>query len=410
MDNIAGSPVEGDNFFGRDAELATLRDILVHDDLLLLGPRRIGKTSIARAIMAAERASGRHAVEINVASCTDERMFLHKLEGALMPELASLTTKFKSAIGDAMGQIGQRVKSVKLPVPGGGGVGVELQAAPVEDWTQVANDLLRLLTKADKPWLVYIDELPIFLFTIIRADPTTGVQRVRRFLDWFRNDVRALPDANRIRWLVSGSVGLDTLVQQHGMADTINSLRHATLAPFSDEMAIAMLRKLAERYVIALTEADAGTMVTSIHWAQPYYLQATFSHLRALIGTNPSLTLANLIDRAVDMLAEPKTDNDFHHWEGRLALQLPKSDAYHARAMLTLAAAATTGARAERLFDVLQERMPHATREEALQKFVELRDILERDAYWWPDESTGQKRYRFRLEPLRRWWVRRNSL
>ena len=122
MDNIAGSPVEGDNFFGRDAELATLRDILVHDDLLLLGPRRIGKTSIARAIMAAERASGRHAVEINVASCTDERMFLHKLEGALMPELASLTTKFKSAIGDAMGQIGQRVKSVKLPVPGGGGV------------------------------------------------------------------------------------------------------------------------------------------------------------------------------------------------------------------------------------------------------------------------------------------------
>ena len=54
--------------------------------------------------------------------------------------------------------------------------------------------------------------------------------------------------------------------------------------------------------------------------------------------------------------------------------------------------------------------MPHATREEALQKFVELRDILERDAYWWPDESTCQKRYRFRLEPLRRWWVRRNSL
>lgn len=98
------------------------------------------------------------------------------------------------------------------------------------DWTKVACDLLRLIVQAEQRWLIYVDELPILLFNIIRNDPQTGVQRVRRFLDWFRNDVRALPDARQVRWLVSGSVGLDTLVQQHGMADTINSMRHQTLA------------------------------------------------------------------------------------------------------------------------------------------------------------------------------------
>lgn len=80
MDNIAGSPVEGENFFGREADVARLRDILNHDDILLLGPRRIGKTSIARAVMAQVRAEGWRAIEINVASCVDERGFLDKLK------------------------------------------------------------------------------------------------------------------------------------------------------------------------------------------------------------------------------------------------------------------------------------------------------------------------------------------
>ena len=48
MDNIAGSPVEGKNFFGRNDIAQRLREILDHDDILLLGPRRIGKTSLAR--------------------------------------------------------------------------------------------------------------------------------------------------------------------------------------------------------------------------------------------------------------------------------------------------------------------------------------------------------------------------
>ena len=38
MDNIAGSPVEGKNFFGRNDIAQRLREILDHDDILLLGP------------------------------------------------------------------------------------------------------------------------------------------------------------------------------------------------------------------------------------------------------------------------------------------------------------------------------------------------------------------------------------
>lgn len=410
MENIAGSPVEGEDFFGRDADVARLREILANDDILLLGPRRIGKTSAARAVMAEVRSESWRAIEVNVASCLDEREFLDKLETKLKPELSSLASKTLTAIGDAVSAMGSRIKSVKIPIPGTGSFGVELGDGDAEDWTKVACDLLRLMAQTEEPWLIYVDELPILLFNIIRNDPQSGVQRVRRFLDWFRNDVRALPNARKVRWLVSGSVGLDTLVQQHGMADTINSMKHQGLEAFKEEVAIAMLAKLAARYQIDFSTNDAKSLVVAVQWPQPYYLQAAFHHLRDLIASNAAASTADLIEQAIDRLVQPGADNDFHHWAGRLSQQLSPADAGHSLALLNLAARDPNGARAENLLATLEERMPNATAEDARRTFINLRDILQRDAYWWPDESLGAKRYRFRLEPLRRWWLRRDTL
>lgn len=410
MDNIAGSPVEGENFFGREAEVALFCDTLAHDDILLLGPRRIGKTSAARATMARLQAAGWRAVEINVAACVDERGVLDKLEAVLAPEMASFASRTAGAAGDALRTLAARIKTLKVPVPGAGSIGVDLGDGAAEDWTQVANDVLKLIAQADQRWLIYIDELPIFLFNLIRGDAANGVARVRRFLDWFRNDVRALPGVRTVRWLVSGSVGLDTLVQQHGMADTINSMKHQTLQAFGDDLACAMLDKLAARYGLSWSAEDAATMVAAVQWAQPYYLQAAFHHLRSLLATAAGTAPAALIAAAVDRLADPGSDNDFHHWAGRLTQQLDRADAEIALFLLNRAAPDPSGVRAEALLAALEERMADASAEEARRTFVRLRDILQRDAYWWPDDSSGVRRYRFRLEPLRRWWLRRDAL
>ena len=406
MDNIAGSPVEGENFYGREKVVAHLREILANDDILLLGPRRIGKTSTARAVMATVQNEGWRAVEINVAACRNERDFLDKLENKLAPELASFSDKAKSAIGDAFGKVSGRIKSVEIA----GSVSVELDSGEAEDWTKVASDVLHLIVQADERWMIYVDELPIMLFNFIRDDPQNGVQRVRRFLDWFRNDVRALADVRKVRWLVSGSIGLDTLVQEHGMADTINSFRHQGLAAYSDEVAIAMLVELASSYKIELSTKDAKHIVDAVQWPQPYYLQMAFHHLRALMAEQENDGPASLIEQAIDIMIQADNDNDFHHWEGRLTMQLSKADAEHALALLNLAAQDPAGARAGNLLDIVQERMSSATPADAKKTFIRLRDILLRDAYWWAEETSGVKRYRFRLEPLRRWWLRRDTL
>lgn len=411
MDNIAGPPVEGDNFFGREADINHLREWLEHHDLLLLGPRRIGKTSIARALMRVMREAGWRVIEINVAACRDERAFVEKLETALRQETASLGGKLWDSVSTSLGALRERIQAVRIPVPGAGSFGVELRAAPVEDWTTVAGELLALIAGFDQRWLIYVDELPIMLLTgIIRSDPATGVERVRRFLDWFRNDVRGLPGAARVRWLVSGSIGLDTLVQQHAMADTINTLRQVTLPPFSEPEAIAMLDRLGTRYGLSLTAADAAALLAAIQWLQPYYVQLAFSALRSLLAAQPGAAPGTLIDATLEQVAQSAANNDFHHWEQRLAVQLAPATAGHARALLGQAAATRAGARAELLLETLAERLPNATAEEVKQLFVDLRDILLRDGYWGANEGAEGRRYRFLLEPLRRWWLRRNTL
>lgn len=411
MENIAGSPVEGDNFFGRETAVAQQKEALLNHDILLLGPRRIGKTSVARKVMA-EMGSEKQwrAIEINVAASTDERGFLEKLEAKLREHLDTATGKIWESLKSPFSAFSDRIKAVKIPIPGAGSIGIDLHDSHSEDWTKVGNEVITLIAQLESPWLIYVDELPIMLFNIIRSDQANGVQRVRRFLDWFRNDVRNLPASGRVRWLVSGSVGLDTLVQQHGMADTINSMKHLGLQPFTDDEAKALLHKLVERYELTFSGADIAALIAAIQWLQPYYIQLAFSELRSQISANPGKTPVELIDAAINQMAQPGSDNDFHFWEQRLFLQLPNDQARQAIAMLTQAAATREGVRPETLLASLQESMGNVTDEEARTRFINLRDILQRDAYWTPEERDGIRRYRFVLEPLRRWWIRRNTL
>ena len=168
MDNIAGSPVEGKNFFGRNDIAQRLREILDHDDILalpatdqnatcagiaqgiadqveqdaldilLLGPWRIGKTSLARAVMALAHQQGWTTIEINVASCIDEKGFLDKLEGELKKAIDSFAGKLLDGMRERLGALGKRIKSLKF---GGFGATAEvgLAGSDADDWRRRAT-------------------------------------------------------------------------------------------------------------------------------------------------------------------------------------------------------------------------------------------------------------------------------
>lgn len=409
MDNIAGPPVEGVNFFGREQVVGALLDQLWQHDVLLLGPRRIGKTSLARRVLGMAKREGWRVVEVNVASCQDELGFLAKLQTGLEAELAPKYSAIKSAVSKIADTLPLPDK-LKIKAPEGGSVEVALGERAAEDWIKSAGSIIKRLGQLTVPLMVYVDELPIFLFNLIQNDQADGVRRVRRFLDWFRNDLCNLASSRPTRWLITGSIGLDSLVQQHQMADTINHVKHQTLEPFSPAEATGLLQTLAASYGLALNEAETMAAVTALHWPQPYYLQLFFNEWRTLDAPSCGGNAEAWAEQIVERMIAASANNDFHHWEERLGMQLSPTDAAHARLLLTRSSADPQGGRAESLLALLHEQLPGASAEEARQTFSRLRDILVRDAYWLADDSSGARRYHFRLEPLRRWWIRRNSL
>lgn len=404
MKNISGPVVEGEDFFGRERDIARMLDLLQHHDVLLLGPRRIGKTSLSRKVLARLDEQKCVCIEVNAASCADEREFVLKLVAAVNSSTQTEFSKVMSGLKAwARAQL-DRIESVDLS-------GAAIQLGSVEtDWTALANGLLKQMAQAHSRWLIYVDELPNLLYSLIKIDEVNGVSRVRRFLDWFRNDARNLPGCKQVRWLLTGSIGLDTLTQREGMAATINSLRHEQLAPFSIDEATQLLLALSQSYTLKLSPEHIAQLISAVGWPQPYYLQLVFQQLRRLVVEKSDANLSQLIDEAVQATLQPGSDNDFHHWTTRLRQQLGETDAAHAMALLTLAAQSSKGIRAESLLAKLQERMADSNEDAQRQKFIELRDILLRDAYWAAHDSDDGRRYAFCLELLRSWWQRRNQL
>lgn len=402
MKNQFGPPVDGDDFYGRNDELAYLQQQLENQNVLLLGPRRLGKTSICRRICELLQKQKWRAFEVNVAGCSDELSFIEKLMDGVKENASSGLIKITSSIWDG---IKTRVDNVKLSY-GEASAEIGFGKSPTESWTDIASDLLEKLTDLDGKWLIYLDELPVFLFKIV--DKPDGDRRVKDFLDWFRNDVRLSVKLKSITWLISGSVGLDSLVQRYRMPDTINDIAINTLEPFPYDEADQFLSILSDATDIGLSDEDRKQVLDGIGWTQPYYIQLAVQQLRKpQVKKIPNSK--ERIKSALAQMIDPNNDNDFHHWESRLETQLGKADANLCRELLTSVAKDPKGATGQTLSNVIFRKFsadPLAQKN----KYTYLRDILIRDAYIWSDDSGDTIRYRFRLELLRLWWLRRNTV
>jgi hypothetical protein len=169
-----------------------------------------------------------------------------------------------------------------------------------------------------------------------------------------------------------------------------------------------LVQRLAHSYQITLPSTDCERLVEAIGWPQPYYLQLAFNGLRdrlSIGGISPGAA----VDHALAELVEPGVDNDFHHWEQRLKRQLDPDDAALAGVLLTRACATPKGARPDVLLLDVAGHFPNLSAAQCRVIFVRVRDILIRDAYWRIHDADGERSYRFCLEPLRRWWLRRLS-
>lgn len=388
MNNIVGKPATGKDFYGRAEEVNRLAQMTETDHILLLAPRRVGKTSLLLQLESSLPAGGPvTGVYVSVGGVLGELEFVRALieAAAATPAGKPLRPGFLRRWWQRRGR---QVKSV-----GVAGGTVELESTAT-GWQEQADLAFKDLLAIDTTWLLMIDELPNMVLALTEADPTGA--RARAFLQWFRAIRQHPAGATKLRFILAGSVGLDSVTRRFAVSAAINDLRGWRLGPFDIETADALLAELASTYGIDLAPELRVHICAHAEWLIPYHLQIIFGALRERVGTRtPSMSD---IDDAVNALLGQR--HYFNPWDERLGAAVGRPHDQHARSLLTACTTDGAGVTMATLRHALIKGIPDAAeREKAISWIL---DVLVNDGYLVADGD----RWRFRSGLLKRYWQR----
>lgn len=380
LNNVIGRPVVGEDFFNRLSEQARIWRRVEHDNLLLLAPRRVGKTSLLRRIEA-DATHGFETVYVSLADRGTEIDFIARLY-----EAVARRERGAAAIRMAIDRVMARLPRLKLEIPAV--FKAELLEPAAQDWRVLGDELIRVLRTTERRWLFLLDELPLFVMSLLQE----GRPRVRTFLNWFR-ECRIDQEAGlSTRWLLSGSIGLDTLAARERLGDTINDLAIESLGPFSADDADRFLVALAESHGIQLSDEVRANILVRVGWLIPFHLQLVFS---TLVDRGVKAPRLFDVDAGYQRLLGPAHKSSFDWWSQRLADELGQLDAGHALAVLAAVARAERRAPRSVVVELLTGR---GVADSEHRRF--LLDALESDGYLVA--SDGE--YMFRSPLLRDYW------
>ena len=390
LNQALGGPAIGDAFFDRDHETTAYWRGLATDNLLLLAPRRVGKTSVMKRMEQQSRELGDMGlipVFLDVSACGSEMSFVEELYRAVLA--GSPDSLVWNRIQESgLGKFVRRVSKL-------GVTGLTLELVPGDThWERLGEELAQVLSTMERRWLILIDELPVFLLRRLGQDETENRQRIKNFLYWLR---RLRQEYRSVRWLLAGSVGLDTVARRLRISDSINDLLVVTLDAFDARTADAFLEELAKSYNVNLTPEVRRYIVQRSGWPLPYFLQLVFGELR---NVQKPVAVSD-VDAAVAVLLDVAHRNYFAHWDERLDDELGRPDAGYAKAILNTCCRAPEGASHSVIDAALSASMLEpGAREERLRALL---DVLERDGYLIERDF----RWLFRFPLLREYWVRR---
>ena len=392
MRSSTGRWVSGDDFFGRSNELETLEQrVRDGNHIVLSGQRRMGKTSLLRELGRRLEDDGWIYLFMDVegASCAEDAI-------ADMAEAAHPYRAIVSRFGVWMRRwLGDRVEEV-----GAAQFRIKVRAGlDAGSWRRYGERLLLDCAGQDRPVLLVIDELPIFLKRMLMADGDAG--RVDEFLSWLRATFQRLgPDGPVV--IVSGSIGLEPLVRRLGIPDRINYFSPYRVGPWSREESIKCLERLARSYALPLGDGVAEAVYDALGVGVPHQVQSFFARLRefALMRGRERVSVDDVARVYRTELLGASGQNDLVHYETRLKEALDPDS--HSLAMEILAEAATQGVFGKGAQGCL-EALYSKVLDDAGYRIADTLEVLVHDGYL--EQARDGFRFSYRL--LKDWWSAR---
>src|SRR5258708_32277601 len=147
--NINGPPAEDDDFYGREMESGRLwQELDGGNNVLLLGPRRVGKSSMLRHLKKTAPDHGFIPVELSLADITEEVQFIQRLYAAI-GQYAAGKKIVKQVAGGPLKKFFRKIRKFGI-----GHASIELDVSAAAGWAELGESVTEALGKnADTKWL-----------------------------------------------------------------------------------------------------------------------------------------------------------------------------------------------------------------------------------------------------------------
>ena len=393
-----GSPATGEDFRGRQLELNNFWRLIENDHMKLPGARRLGKTSLLQRLVEQAREHGVYAKWIDVSAIQSPADFLREIERQFPASGISAFVKKQSA--KATGWL-SRINKVGAQAPellGGGGINIELTAAAVPGWMPNAQALQERLQ--DQPLLILVDEFPVMLQALLQQNPVEAGQLLKVLRTWRQT--------GHWRFVFTGSIGLASLLERHGLAIHMNDCFDFPLGPMRRNEALAMWKHFCQKTLWTSDDAIGDYAITRIGWISPYYLNLLLDETLRVVDIRAEETVVTLkvlttadVDSAYENMLASRSR--FHHWEKRLRDGLQEPDLGMCLALLDhVAKKNQEGLSLAQLSQRLSKREPDLDIRKRLLQSLLAR--LSDEGYLSPPDAAG--RVHFMSFLLRDWWQR----
>jgi uncharacterized protein len=295
--------------YGRNEEVKVILRLFQADrDIAMPGPRRLGKTFILERLVDFLPSQGWHAIKVEIAGLSDQK--------AVFRELCSKISQQRSIPKKSVAWIAQRMGQALAPRTDSGGQWYQ-SFLTLDHETYFERLVSALNDEKAHRWALLIDELPIFLKALHDKGPD-GIAAALNFMNMIN---RLRVNYPKVRWLVTGSIGLEPLAQIGKYMGVLAKFDKFDVEPLTHEQAKDFIQDQAQRGALIhrkrISNAEADSLVSAVGWRAAYYLDAVAQKLSGEPTDDPAFA-REAVELAIGKLIQAGEARTFGVWEEHL--------------------------------------------------------------------------------------------
>ena len=390
--SVISGPALGADFFDREEEVKAILGSLRNDNILLVAPRRYGKTSVMRAVERKLTENGYLCLYLDVMHVNSPKDFVFWLAIAAFDARKERET-FLDHLKSSFIHVGKRLQEVEVSTSGLKAKFTEGVKEEISDdnWSAKGYDVfnaIKQLSEQDCVCII-IDELSECVNNMAKREE----EQARAFLQWLRSIRQTMFED--LKFIYGGSVSFTGIVRNFGSLAWINDLKPVDISGFSEKVASQFIREAFDDRGWEYTEEMGLKILECV--GEPYipyfisvFLSTIFEEDERWLSEEDIEELYN------SKLLGAHGRGYFDNYKQRLRVYYEGTLARAAEDILREVCLAEDGYPKTLAFDLFRRATEIADEE----KFINLLRELENDFYITFD---GEQ-IRFQSKVLRDWW------